>query len=653
MKEKVVFYTAGPEFDGETVDRTGLGGSESALTFMAREFSKLGFETHVYCNCRRPKKYGDVMYHHFSEPIGECDHLFCYRFPEALPLVKARVKILVLHDMPVIQDRIAKVLWAVDKVFFLSQFQKDAWLKEFPSMAKLAYLTVNGFAQEYVGKSEKKHQVVYASRPERGLGILLDVIWPILHHKDPALQLVIAGYGSWDDPQLTSLYKKCDRLIARSANITDRGALSKKEFYKLLQESECVVYPCDFPEISCLIAIEAYAVETPIVTSTDWALPETVALGSLVEGRPGSASYCRNFVSKVLKVLGGEKQVSRISKGKSWSDIALEWSSYLQSRSRKNPESIAACIVAKNEEDNIIRCLKSLRNSVSFIKVLVDSSQDRTFELASLYADEVMTVSYAALDFAELRSAMIKSIDQDWVLWMDADEVLVNGEDLHKYTESESCEAYRLKQINVTLEPSQWGQETPIRLFRNQRGVSFIGKIHEQVEFANYLEVGPLPLIDDVVIAHLGYMTEDLVRKKLTNRNKVLLEEESKSGSIRPLLPVYKMRDFMNEFIWIKLSSPEEVVKLLGEVILIWESAYEDDYTRPQRELAWKLYQNALKELAMRGESFRDEIPKYSDLKIKLRDGQSFELAAWFRNRTEYMDKSISLVTKVGDQIWK
>lgn len=657
MKEKVVFYIAGPEFDGESVDRTGVGGSESALTFMAREFSKLGFETHVYCNCRRPKEYAGVLYHHFEEPIMDCTYLFCYRYPEPLSVVKAKVKILVLHDMPVIQERIAKVLWAVDKIFFLSDYQKNRWLKEFPSMGKISYLTRNGFAKEYVARCDKrKHQVVFASRPERGLDILLEKIWPVIYSEDPALQLILAGYGDWKEPELKDFYEKCDKLISESSNITYAGNLSKPDFYSLLGESKCVVYPLAFPEVSCLVAIEAEAAGTPIVTSDGWALPESVGKGSLVSDKPGSPSYCKVFVSEVLRLVVWGCAADEISippKAKSWSEIALGWSRYLQDYSRKKPESIAVCVVAKNEEDNIIRCLKSLQN-IGFIKVLVDSSQDRTFTLASLYADEVIKVSFADLDFAELRREMVRGVISDWILWMDADEVLINGAGLHKYTESESCDAYRLKQVNVTLESSKWGQETPIRLFKNQRGVSFVGKIHEQVEFADYLEPGPLPLIDDVMIAHLGYLIEDLVWKKLMSRNKVLLEEEIKSGSARPLLPLYKMRDLMNEFVRLKLSSSsEEVEKLLEGMILIWEKDYEVDFTKPQRELAWKLYQNALQELHRRGVLFRGEIPKYVDLKLELDRGGGIKLAAWFRSKSEYLAKLGTLVKDGGDLLWK
>lgn len=648
-KNKVVFYTRGLEFDGGSVDRAGLGGSESALTYMAREFSSLGFDTHVFCNCRHPRVYDGVTYHHFEEKIPSCDYLFCYRFPEIIPLVKARIKVLVLHDMPVLQKQIADVLWAVDKVFFLSEFQKKAWLEQFPSMSKIAYLTKNGFAKEIVDEVSDVvfdlNQVIWASRPERGLDILLGSIWPVLSKKFPDLQLVLADYGSWEDPKLFEFYEKCDCLISQFSNVTCKGSLPKKEFYKLLKSSGCLVYPAVFPEVSCIVAIEAQAVGTPVVTTDKWALSETVDFGVLVQKR-SEESYSADFISAVSSVLE-RKAFFNSPKVKSWFEIALDWVSYLQDYSRERSKTIAACVVAKNEEDNIIRCLKSLQHSVHYIKVLVDSSQDRTYELAQQYADEVLKASFSDLDFSELRKTMIRNVKQDWILWVDADEVLLGGENLIKYTESAICEAYRFKQINVALEPHQWGHETPIRLFKNQREVSFKGKVHEQVEFGDHLEIGSLPLIKDVKILHLGYVTPDLVWEKFYKRNEILLEEEIKSGSVRPLLPIYKMRDCMYRFIREQEVSFKFLSHVLEEIIMVWEEVFEGK-EREHVDLAWSLYQRALRELANKGFPYKGNVPFLIKVEMRLNKAKKVEMVAWFRNKDEYQKKLNSLVDHVG-----
>ena len=62
MKKTIGFVTSGLEFNGNTVYEKALGGSESALIYMARELARLGNEVTVYCKCDRPGFYDGVEY---------------------------------------------------------------------------------------------------------------------------------------------------------------------------------------------------------------------------------------------------------------------------------------------------------------------------------------------------------------------------------------------------------------------------------------------------------------------------------------------------------------------------------------------------------------------------------------------------------------
>ena len=53
----IVIYTEGLSFDGATPFERSLGGSESAVVFMARELAGLGHMVRVFCNCERPGEY--------------------------------------------------------------------------------------------------------------------------------------------------------------------------------------------------------------------------------------------------------------------------------------------------------------------------------------------------------------------------------------------------------------------------------------------------------------------------------------------------------------------------------------------------------------------------------------------------------------------
>ncbi len=90
----------------------------------------------------------------------------------------------------------------------------------------------------------------------------------------------------------------------------------------------------------------------------------------------------------------------------------------------KDRATVSVAIVAKNEEKTIIPCLKSVRDVVDEIVVLVDdTTTDRTFELAESRADTVDHYKWAE-DFADARNQAIACCTKEWILIMDAHEIL-------------------------------------------------------------------------------------------------------------------------------------------------------------------------------------------------------------------------------------
>ncbi len=64
MGKVIGFFADGLPFDGETILHRSLGGSESAVYYMARELRLLGYEVWVVNNCDRPGTYEGVRYVH-------------------------------------------------------------------------------------------------------------------------------------------------------------------------------------------------------------------------------------------------------------------------------------------------------------------------------------------------------------------------------------------------------------------------------------------------------------------------------------------------------------------------------------------------------------------------------------------------------------
>ena len=84
---------------------------------------------------------------------------------------------------------------------------------------------------------------------------------------------------------------------------------------------------------------------------------------------------------------------------------------------------ISVCIIAKNEEAAIGKCLKPLRAYDWEIIVVDTGSTDRTKEIASAYADKVLDYTWCN-DFSAARNYSIKQATHDMILVIDCDEYL-------------------------------------------------------------------------------------------------------------------------------------------------------------------------------------------------------------------------------------
>lgn len=85
--------------------------------------------------------------------------------------------------------------------------------------------------------------------------------------------------------------------------------------------------------------------------------------------------------------------------------------------------SISAVLIVKNESRHIDACLDALTPLADEIVVADTGSQDDTMDRARAYTDRVVSVAWED-DFAAARNAALAEATGDWVLSIDADEVV-------------------------------------------------------------------------------------------------------------------------------------------------------------------------------------------------------------------------------------
>ena len=87
------------------------------------------------------------------------------------------------------------------------------------------------------------------------------------------------------------------------------------------------------------------------------------------------------------------------------------------------PPRLSVCMIVKNEEQNIKRCLESVKDIAYQIIVVDTGSTDKTKELAKSYNVELYEYKWDN-NFSNARNESLKYATGDWVLFLDADEEL-------------------------------------------------------------------------------------------------------------------------------------------------------------------------------------------------------------------------------------
>lgn len=195
---------------------------------------------------------------------------------------------------------------------------------------------------------------------------------------------------------------------------------------------------------------------------------------------------------------------------------------------------LSICMMVKNEEKNLDRCLKSLqhlRDSVTSELIIVDTgSTDKTVEIANKYTDKVHFHSWNN-DFSEMRNITIGHAKGDWIFIIDADEELTNSDKIINFLKSNNENKYNTISILVKnfsdISENKYAVIMSQRFFRNDGNFKYIGAVHN-----NPLSKPPYIKIDSM-LNHYGYIKNDkeLMERKFKRTATILKNEIEKNPS--------------------------------------------------------------------------------------------------------------------------
>ncbi|NDJ17746.1 tetratricopeptide repeat protein [Myxacorys almedinensis A] len=190
--------------------------------------------------------------------------------------------------------------------------------------------------------------------------------------------------------------------------------------------------------------------------------------------------------------------------------------------------NISFCIIVKDEEERLLRCLESVRGVVNETIVVDTGSCDRTIDIARSYGASVYSFEWCN-DFSAARNASLHYAQGDWVLVLDADEVLVPDivPALKQVVESEQYLVINLLRHEVGASQSPYSMLS--RLFRRHPDIAFTRPYHAMIDdrVAELLQrepnwrVGHLP---EVAILHEGYRSDVIAARDKFNKARITME---------------------------------------------------------------------------------------------------------------------------------
>jgi glycosyltransferase involved in cell wall biosynthesis len=375
---KIAFIdTLGLTYDGSTLSKRGLGGSESAVIRMAQELSKIGFDVTVYNDCTsddsRPGMYDDVHY----LPISNANKLSSQYHDVCI--VSRSVKT-IAEDWSVVASARHVCLWMHDtfcegddqieylinqgklqEIFTLSDWHTGyvthcdhGFRRNYDVLKNHIFMTRNGIGNMNPGwidvREKDPNLFVFNASVTKGMVPLVKQIWPEVKRRIPDAKLtIIGGYYKFREAAGPDQQQKdwTELALQHGKDIHFTGVITQPEISDILRKASYMIYPAGFPETFGISTLEALAHNVPLITCIFGALEETaIDLASWKIKYPVEPNWAlpwlnqeqqvNIFVDKVVEAyntpyLHQQKMYAcnQVKDICGWDTVALQWKQHL------------------------------------------------------------------------------------------------------------------------------------------------------------------------------------------------------------------------------------------------------------------------------------------------------------------------------------
>lgn len=202
---------------------------------------------------------------------------------------------------------------------------------------------------------------------------------------------------------------------------------------------------------------------------------------------------------------------------------------------------ITACYIVKNEAENLAKSIKSLKTQVNEIVVVDTGSTDNTMAVARKLGAKVYSLPWQD-DFSKARNFALSKAKGDWLILLDADEYFTAktaGNIRQVIRQAQQADAFLIQMVNYDADMAEIQDYFyQLRIVRNQRGLHYEGKIHEELKLSDGKAMKLLRIPPETLeIYHTGY-SNSVTREKV-KRNLRILQQAVADGQSEAELARY------------------------------------------------------------------------------------------------------------------
>ena len=162
--------------------------------------------------------------------------------------------------------------------------------------------------------------------------------------------------------------------------------------------------------------------------------------------------------------------------------------------------SISLCMIVKNEEEVIERCLHSIQNVIDEIIIVDTGSTDRTKEICSKFTSNIYDYPWND-NFSDARNYSFRFATMEYMMWLDADDIVL-PEDNHKLQELKENLDTSVTAVMMKYQSGKDPQGNALlsyyreRLVKRACNFKWCEPVHE------YLEISGNIINSEIIITH-------------------------------------------------------------------------------------------------------------------------------------------------------